>query len=143
MIVDNTLVLSDHQAITADAGSTNVIDLKAAGTAYGHAAALARDVGKATEIPMHVVVSEAFNTLTSLIISVQVDDNAGFSSPKEVASRTYPLAELTLGAVLPFPAELPEGTNEQYLRLYYDVVGTNPTTGKIFAGIVAGRQNNP
>lgn len=33
MILDNTLIFSEKQAITADAGSTNVIDIGAAGTA--------------------------------------------------------------------------------------------------------------
>ena len=31
---------------------------------------------------------------------------------------------------------------EQYLRLFYDVTGTAPTTGKILAGIVMARQSN-
>jgi len=140
MIVDNTLVFSDSQAVTADAGSTNVVDIGAAGTAYGHAAAVARDIGKATEIPLHVSVTEAFNNLTTLRVSLQSDDNAAFSSPKEIASRDYALANLTLGAVLPFPAEIPEGADERYLRLFYDVTGTAPTTGKLFAAVVAGRQ---
>lgn len=142
MIVDNTLVFSDGQAITADAGSTNVVDIGAAGTAFGHAAAVGRDIGIGTEIPIVLTVTEAFNTLTSLTVSVQTDDNAAFSSPKEVASKTYLLASLTLGARLSFPAELPEGTDERYVRLYYDVNGSNPTLGKVFAAIVAGRQTN-
>jgi hypothetical protein len=143
MIVDNTLVLSDGQAITATARSTNVIDIGATGTAAGAAAALSRDIGKANEIPMIFEVTQAFNNLTSLKISLESDDNAAFSSTREIASRTYLLAELTLGAILTFPAEIPEGTNEQYLSAYYTVTGTAPTTGKIFAGVVAGRQNNP
>lgn len=143
MIVDNTLVFSDSQAITANAGSTNVVDIGAAGTAYGHAAAVARDIGKATEIPLYVSVTEAFNNLTSLKIILESDDNTGFSSAKEIASKTYLLAELTLGARLPFPAEIPEGADERYLRLNYNVTGTAPTTGKIFAAVVAGRQTNP
>jgi hypothetical protein len=143
MIGDNTLVLSDSQAITATARSTNVIDLGATGTAYGAAAALSRDVGKGDDIPLVVEVTEAFNTLTSLKVSLESDDNAAFSSAREIASRTYLLAELTLGAVLSFPAELPEGTNERYLSLNYTVAGSNPTTGKLFASIVAGRQTNP
>jgi hypothetical protein len=141
-IVDNTLVFSDSQAITADAGSTNVIDIGAAGTAFGAAAPVYRDIGIGSEIPILVTVTEAFNTLTSLTVSVQTDDNAGFSSPKEVASKTFLLAQLTLGAKLSFPAELPEGTDERYVRLFYDVTGTPPTTGKLFAAIVAGRQTN-
>src|SRR3546814_13234733 len=86
MIMDNTLVFSDGQAITAEAGSTNVIDLGATGTPYGAASALVRDIGKGgCNISLYVGVVEAFNTLTSLQISLQVDDNAAFSSAKTVA----------------------------------------------------------
>jgi hypothetical protein len=52
MILDNTNVYSDSQAITATAASTNIIDVGAAGTAFGAAAAVARDIGKASEIPL-------------------------------------------------------------------------------------------
>lgn len=144
MIVDNTLVLSDSQAITADAGSTNIIDLGAAGTAPGHAAALARDIGKGTEIPIWISVTEAFNNLTSLAILLQVDDDVAFGSPTTIAqSAAIPLASLVLGYKFVWPSELPEGTAERYLRLFYDITGVAPTTGKIFAGIVAGRPTNP
>lgn len=144
MIIDNTLVLSDSQAVTASAASTNIIDLGAPGTAYGHASPLAFDIGKATEIPIILHVTEAFNNLTSITVSVQVDDNAAFSSPATVATGpAVPLASLTAGARLSFPAELPEGTNERYLRLFYTVAGAAPTTGKLLAAIVAGRQTNP
>ena len=142
MIIDATLIFSDSQPVTDDAGSTNNINIGAAGTAYGHSTAVRRDIGIGTNIPVWMSVTEAFNNLTSLTLSLQVDDNAAFSSPKEVASRTYLLAELTLGARLKFPSELPEGTDEQYVRLYYDVTGTAPTTGKIFAAVVAGAQTN-
>lgn len=142
MIVDNTLVFSNSQAVTADAGSTNVVDIGAAGTAFGHSAPVRRDIGIGTEIPLWISVTEAFNNLTSMTVSLQTDDNAGFSTPKEVASRTYLLAELTLGARLKFPSELPEGTDEEFVRLYWDVTGTAPTTGKIFAAVVAGAQSN-
>ncbi len=141
MILDNTVIFSDAQAITADANSTNVVNLGTAGTAYGHSAAVGRDIGKGTPIPIFVHVVEAFNNLTSLKVTLAVDDNASLSSIKEVASRTYLLAELTLGARLEFPAYIPVGANEQYLGLYYDVTGSAPTTGKITAGIVAGRQD--
>ena len=142
MIIDATLIFSDSQAVTADAGSTNNINIGAAGTAYGHSAPVKRDIGIGTEIPLWISVTEAFNNLTSLTLVLQTDDNAAFSSPKEVASKTYALADLTLGARLKFPAELPEGTDEQYVRLSYDVTGTAPTTGKIFAAVTAGAQTN-
>lgn len=142
MIVDNTLVLSDSQVITATAGSTNVIDLGAAGTPYGSLSAVARDIGIGNYIPIVVLVTQAFNNLTSLKVTLESDDNAGFSSPKEIASRTFLLAELTLGAKLKWPNQIPEGTDEQFFRANYTVTGTAPTTGKIFAGIVASRQTN-
>lgn len=143
MILDDTLVLSDSQAITADAGSTNIIDLAAVGTPWGATNGPRRDIGIGTSIPLSVHVMESFNNLTSLTISVQVDNDVAFGSPKTVAtSGAIPLASLVAGYVFPFPAELPEGTDEQYLRLYYDVTGTNPAAGKITAAIVAGRQTN-
>lgn len=143
MIIDQTNVYSDSQAITATAASTNIIDVGAAGTAFGHAAAVARDIGKATEIPLYLAVTEAFNNLTSLKVSFQTDDSTGFGSAITVGERTYLLAELTLGARLPFPAEIPEGTTGRYTRINYTVAGTAPSTGKIFAGVVAARQSNP
>lgn len=141
-IIDNKLLFSDSQAVTADAASTNVVDLGAPGIPVGSSVALKRDVGKGADIPLEVLVTQAFNNLTSLQIQVQVDNDEAFGSPKVVAmSRAYLLAELTLGARLNFPAEIPEGTDERYLRLYYDITGTAPTLGKIFASVVAGRQN--
>lgn len=140
-IVDNTLVFSDGQAITAGAGSTNIIDTLAPGTPYGYGSALTKDNGIGHDVPILVSVTEAFNTLTSLTVSLQVDNDVAFGSPKTVAtSGAIPLASLTLGYQFKFPAELLEGTDERYIRLYYDVTGLAPTLGKIFAGVVGGRQ---
>lgn len=145
MIVDNTLVFSDSQAVTADAGSTNIIDIGAAGTAYGHSAAVRRDVGIGTMIELFITITEAFNNLTSLQVQLQTDDDVAFGSPQVVAMGpviTLASGNLALGKRISFPARLPEGTNERYIRLYWDITGTAPTTGKIFAGIVAAVQNN-
>lgn len=142
MIVDNTLVLSDSQAITATAASTNQIDLGAAGTTY-LGGTVRRDVGDGTEIPILVEVTQAFNNLTSLTVSMEVDDDVAFGSPTVVASGpAILLASLTLGAQINWPARIPVGVNERYLRLKYTVAGTAPTLGKVFASIVAGRQTN-
>lgn len=143
MIFDNTLLLSDAQAITADARSTNTIDLGATGTPFGESSPLVRDIGKGRKVPLYITVVEAFNNLTSLEVLLQVDDNTGFSSPKTVVrSAVIPLASLTLGARIEVPDFIPEGTNERYLSLYYDITGTAPSTGKITAGVVAARQTN-
>ena len=142
MILDNTAIFSDAQAITATARSTNIIDLKAAGVPYGASAAVGADIGKGgCGIALDVRVVEDFNNLTSLQVSVEVDDNTSTSSPTVVAmGPAVPLATLKAGYQFPFPAELMEGVNEQYVNLRYTVVGTAPTTGKITAAVVAARQ---
>lgn len=143
MIMDRTLLFSDQQAITADAGSTNVVDLGAPGTVYGAAAALVRDIGIGTDIPIVVTVTQSFNNLTSMQILVQTDDNAAFSSPTTIASSaTFTLAQLATGAKYLTPTRIPVGTNERFVRLFYDITGTAPTTGKITAGVTMGNQTN-
>lgn len=142
MIMDNTLVLSDNQAITATARSTNVIDLGAANFSYGNSVAVRRDLGIGQDVPFTLNVTQVFNNLTSLTVAIQSDDNAAFSSPKEVSSRTYTLAELNTLKQLSFPARLPEGTDEQFVSLLYTVTGTAPTTGRLTGGVVAAKQQN-
>lgn len=144
MIIDNTLVLSDHQAITGDAASTNVWDTLAVGRPYGWVTDRAPDRGVGyRDIPMLVEVTEAFNTLTSLTVTMQVDDNSGFSSTRIIASTgAIPLASLVPGYRFKLLGRVPEGVDERYVRLHYDVTGTDPTTGKIFAAVTAGTQSN-
>lgn len=143
MIMDRTLLFSDKQAITADAASTNVVDLGATGTVYGSASPMVRDIGPGTQIPLIVTVTETFNNLTSMAILVQVDDNSSFSSATTVyTSPAYTLAQLATGAKYLLPDWLPVGTNERYVRLYYDITGTAPSTGKVTAGVTAGNQTN-
>jgi len=141
MIFDETLLFSNAQAITADAASTNIVDLLATGTAYGHAAPLSKDIGKGNSIPLLVQVVETFNELTSMRVVVQVDDNSGFASPKSVLETTLVAADLVAGRTFPFTV-VPPGTNERYLRIYYDITGTAPTAGRVTAGIVHGVQTN-
>lgn len=141
MLFDKETMFSDAQAITADAASENVIDLGATGTPFGSSVALVRDVGRGYCCPVSVLVGEAFNNLTSLQVTLQVSTDEAFTSPKEVASKTYALADLATGQ-LSFPDGLIEGTDERYVRLFFDVTGTAPTTGQITAGVVAGRQTN-
>lgn len=137
MIFDRTTLLSEAQAITADAASTNIIDMGAPGTVYGAAAALTRDYGKGSCIPLQIQVVEAFNNLTSLRIVVQTDDNVGFSTPKDVIEQVVPLARLIAGFTSSI-IEVPHGAAERYIRVFYDITGTAPTTGKVTAGVVLG-----
>lgn len=131
MILDDHLVLSDSQAVTASAASTNVIDLGGAG-------------GLGNSHPMEILVqtTEAFNNLTSLGIKLQTCAAEGFGSGVVdlPVQETVTLASGNLAAnkeVL--RAKVPHGCL-QYVRLYYTVTGTAPTTGKVFAGLIFDRQ---
>lgn len=142
MIYDRSLLMSNAQAITATAASTDTIDLGATGTVYGNSAALIRDIGRGKEIPFRVQVVQAFNNLTSLQVAVQTDDNSAFSSPRTVVqSQAIPLASLVVGFVFEELA-VEVGTNERHLRLLYTVTGTAPTTGQVTAGITMGNQRS-
>lgn len=142
MIMDRTLLFSDGQAITATAASTNIVDLGATGTVYGASAPMVRDIGYGSDVELVIAVTQSFNNLTSLTISIETDDNAAFSSATTVyTSPNYTLAQVATGAKYLLPDTLPAGTNERYVRLKYTVAGTAPTLGKITAGVVAGRQS--
>tara|TARA_X000001316_G_C922083_1_gene36887 strand:+ start:2928 stop:3359 length:432 start_codon:yes stop_codon:yes gene_type:complete len=139
MIFDAQSLFSDAQAITADAASTNVLDLGAAGTPKHAKAAITQDVGRGRDVPIRIQVVEDFNTLTSLDIAIEVDNDEAFGSATVVSTVTVLLADLVAGYVAP-TVYLPRGVNERYVRLNYNVNGTNPTTGKITAGLVFGNE---
>jgi len=140
MIFDNSLLLSDGQAITADAASTNVFDLGATGTPYG-GSALTRDIGIGYGVPLSVRVTETFNNLTNIVVQVQTSpDNSTWTTIQSGA--TVALASLVAGFQFDVPYEFPQGTKARYVRLNYDITGTAPTTGKITAGVVMARQTN-
>ena len=141
MIFDRTLLFSNAQAITADAASTDVVDLGATGTVMFAASALIRDIGRGAHVPLLIQVVEAFNNLTDHRVIVQCDDNSGFTTPKNVVEQSIPLASLTAGKTFSITA-IPPGVDERYMRIYYDITGTAPTLGKITAGIVADIQTN-
>ncbi|MDX9690539.1 MAG: hypothetical protein RBT70_08805 [Alphaproteobacteria bacterium] len=119
MLIDAQQVFSDKQAITGDAVSTNVVNLGKAGLAPGN--------------PLSVIaqVEENFNTLTSLTITVQSSTTENFAAPINHQSVTVALAGLTAGRRIDLGSLL-DGV-KQYVRLDYNVTGTDPTTGEITA----------
>jgi hypothetical protein len=139
MILSAQQLFSDDQAITATAVSTNVIDLGVSATPYGAAAALNHDIGKGTAVPILIQVTEAFNTLTSLAIAIEV--GATTSLGTVLSTQTILLAGLTVGKQTAV-AVLPRGADARYLGVRYTVAGTDPTAGKITAGITLGVQSN-
>jgi hypothetical protein len=142
MIFSTEMKFSDDQAVTGDEASDNIIDLKGTGTVLGAPAALVKDLGKGNPIPILIQVTEAFDELTTLHVSVQTDDNESFTTPKDIVN-TYevPLASLVAGYQFPI-ISVPQEVVERYLRLHYEVTGSAPTAGKITAGIVMAVQTN-
>lgn len=139
MIFDRQTLLSDYQAITITAPSSNVIGLgpKVAG--------VVRDIGKGKHIPLLIQVTEAFLAAgaATLTVTLEVDDNVGFASAKTVwTSPAIPKATLVPGYVI-IPEYIPRGTDEEFLRVNYTVATGPMTAGKIVAGVTMGNQSAP
>lgn len=115
MLIDNTLVLSEKQAVLASAASTHVVDQAAAGNAHTHAAFVVR-------------VDETFAGCTAVKVSLETSDASGFGSKKELFAASFATADLVKGATL-VKAVLPKGLL-RYIRGYYTVTGTG-TAGKL------------
>jgi len=140
MIFSLQQLFSDAQAITATAASTNHIDLGAQGVPYG-ANAQTRDQGKGNKVPVLIQVVADFNTLTSLNVAIQQDDDNAFGTAEDVVSQDVVLADLVAGKQIAMDV-LPRDLTKRYVRLNYTVTGSAPTTGAVTAGITMGNQTN-
>ena len=131
MITDKFLRVSEDQAITGDAASTNTIDLSQA-----------RDIGEGKQLFAVFTVTEAFNNLTSILLEVVTSANADLSSPTIQSMQSVLLAGLTVGSqyTVVIPPQI-GSLGKRYLGAYYDVTGTNPSTGKITCDIVESIQD--
>lgn len=116
MILDRQLSLSDGQALTATAASTDVIDFGAV-----------RQIGVGE--PLYVVLNFAVGaggTSPTMNVAFQTDDNSGFSSAATLfTSPTYAAAAMTAGTQYVYP--LPVSGMERFFRLNYTLGGTSPT----------------
>lgn len=122
MILSKQQTFSDAQAVTADAYSTNVIDLGAPGTVLGGPAALTRDIGKGTKVPIVVNVTAVTGTSPTMDVTLRQSAAEGMGSPDTlaVASQVTAAGRVTLWV-------LPEQITKRYIALYYDVGGTSPS----------------
>lgn len=129
MITDKLLRVSEDQAVTASAVSTDTIDLSQA-----------RDIGEGKDLYMHFDVTEAATAAGSATVTFQVIGStaAALSSPVVLGSTgAIAIADLTLGkriAVRINPNIASLGL--RYMGANY-VVATGPlTAGKFTADIV-------
>ena len=141
MIFSKQQLFSDDQAVTADAISTNVIDLGVAGTPKYAAAALNNDKGKGTPIPILVQVTAAFATCTSITFTLENDSASNLGTSTVLATETVLLADLVAGKQLNMQV-LPRNITKRYLGMRYVVNGSDATAGTITAGITMGNQTN-
>ena len=126
---DLNLILSDAQAVTATAVSTNVIALDAT-----------KDKSFGRPTLLEVKVGTAFAGLTSLKVDVQTATDAAFTTPVVlVSSGVIALADLVSGYQFN-PQFLPK-VNFGFIRLNYTVVGTG-TAGTINAALVDHTQHS-
>ena len=126
MITDALLRVSEDQAVTSTAVSTNTVDL---GTA--------RDIGEGTPLYMNFAVTEAFANGTSITFEVITSASANLSTPTVIGSSTAVVtAALTLGknVVVRLNPDI-GGKGQRYLGARYTVAGTM-NAGKVTADIV-------
>ena len=126
MITDKLLRVSEDQAITTTAFSTDTIDL---GTA--------RDIGEGTALYMNFCVTTALANGTSVKFEVVTSANANLSSPVVVGSSDAILtAALTVGknVVVRINPDI-AGKGKRYLGARYTVAGTF-NAGKVTADVV-------
>lgn len=120
------------QTITDTAASTNPIDLGAAGKNIA--------AGK-KGIYLVAIATEAFATLTSLEILLETSSAENFETNKlQVDMRHYLRATMTAGQIL-WNQRLSVELYQRYLRLYFNVIGTTASAGKIIAGLTDGPES--
>jgi len=122
MKIDNELILAKDVAHYGDTSGT-AIDLVKAGGIHDNAWLFVK------------VGSEVFNTMTSMDIRLQTSDTAVFTVATELLSVNVPLADMDAVNTVILKVRVPFGV-KQYLRLDTTAVGTDNTTGKLWAAIV-------
>lgn len=125
MYVDKQLELSDAQAVTGDAASSNYIDLQSSGSWAENDARLV------------VKVNTSFDSAGdggTLTLKVQTDDDSEFGTATDIyTSAAIAQSALTKGAVLLAVRLSDLGTLKRYLRVYYDNGTEAFTAGKVDA----------
>jgi hypothetical protein len=116
--LDAQLLLSDSQALTATAASTNVID-------FGTLAGVAAGEPLALVIAIEVAADNTTGNET-YVATLQTDGDEAFGSAQTVASFTIP-AGAAAGTTVCLPFIPNQSLSEQYYRVNYTLGGTTPT----------------
>jgi hypothetical protein len=134
MFMDQDLLFSDAQAVTATAASSNYADL---GPLFS--GNLNRDIGVSEmyiSISVDVAMTDSGSDST-IAVSLETDDNTSFSSAATVATLVTIPAVTAAGTKyfvrLPIATTVPY---ERYIQLRYTAANGNLTTGSFTAALV-------
>lgn len=131
MIIDKNLQVSNAQAVTASAASTDLID-------FGQANP---NVGLDDRSSMVITVDEAATAVgaATVTFSIQDCDTEGGTYADVAVTTAIDKATLVAGyqIVIPMPTKL-----RRYCRVYYTVATGPLTAGKFSAQVVTGVQQN-
>jgi len=137
MILDALLEMSDAQAVTVTAISTNVIDL---GPVTDN---VLRDIGTGEETYWVLSVGTTFTAAgAATLVAALVSDstvNLATSATTHVTTAAIPVASLVAG--YQYAVRLPAGNYEQYLGTQYTVATGPMTAGAINSFITKDAQN--
>jgi hypothetical protein len=128
MILDKHSMFSDRQAITSNAASSQIIDLGVSG----------QNLGFGTKVPLIIQVNEGFSGIQAIKIILQTSDSSEFSDSVDLVEVKLTGSGLMAGGRPTALDALPSGPYKRYLRLYYELDGGAPSSGKITAGVSMG-----
>lgn len=127
MITDKFLRVSDAQALTTTAVSTDAIDLSTA-----------RDMGEGNDLYMHFAVGTAFAGGTSVKFEIIMADNAALTTNPVVIGSTDAIVTASLVAAYTTAVRVNpqiKSLGKRYLGARYTIVGTY-TAGTVTADVV-------
>lgn len=130
MFIDKALQVSNEQAVTTSAASTDVIDLGQANP----------NLGLNDHTSLAITVDNTVTADGAATVTFSLQDSADNSSFADVvATGAVSKSNLAAGAqiVLPMPTKL-----RRYVRVYYTVATGPLTAGKFSAQVVTGIQQN-
>lgn len=129
MIMDALLLFSDAQAVTADAGSTNTVDLGAV-----------RNVGVGEPLYVVLIVDVAMTDASSnSTCTVTLEGDSTDSFTPDASQTLFTIPALTAAGTKYIARVAPDlAGNYRYMRLKYTMANGDLSTGSFTAGIVHG-----
>src|SRR5215467_4353961 len=139
MILDQQLMFSDAQALTASANTQNDIDLGPLTGGIG--VNPYRDIGAGEPLWIFAAVTGTVDMApagASAVVNLSTDDNTAFGTPVALGQALAIPAGAKAGQV--FFARLNPANYERYLRAAFAVTGGPYTAGAISVGIIWNEQ---